>query len=109
MYKEKVDKFYSGFFYTAAAVAASPYIAVLFKIGAPKDDNADGEWILRLIIGGTLCVVFTIIPVLPVLTILTSTIALIGAIIVGIGALVAYPVACAMDACLSDIPAYAAV
>lgn len=99
---ENLNKGYQGFFAGLPYVVASPYIATAFVGGAifgqclpHRPSNA--MFVEEMIAGIGTCVVLTLIPVLPACTVLTAGIAVSGAVIAGLSALVTYPVALAKD------------
>jgi uncharacterized membrane protein len=99
---DHLNKGYQGFFGGLPYVVASPYIVTAFVGGAllgqclpHRPSNA--MFVEEMIAGIGTCVVLTLIPVLPACTVLTAGIAVSGAVIAGLSALVTYPVSLALD------------
>lgn len=86
---EKADEFYGSFFKSCGYYALSPYHKVIELTPAPFDVLA--------CIGLTL-----LVPILPALTLITSTLALVGALLGMLSAVITYPIAQMIDACSDD-------
>lgn len=98
-----ISRFYNGFFTAMPLLAVSPYAGAFMAGGALLDivaapdgggPNGGGNFILN---GVAACVILTVFPVLPVLTALTCGIVLIGSVLGGLSALLAYPLGMAVD------------